>query len=118
MVWQNRNMRNHFNSCVLWDGHLFGFDDSKLTCISAATGDVKWVADGYGKGSLMMADGKLIVLGENGLLAVAPASPDGFEPTVRASVLDGQCWTMPVLSGKRIYCRNTEGTLKCLDVRP
>jgi len=66
---------------------------------------------------LIVADGKLIVLGERGNLAIAPASPRGFAPTARALVLDGQCWSIPVLSGGRLYVRNREGTLKCLDVR-
>jgi outer membrane protein assembly factor BamB len=117
IVWQNKRMRNHFNACVLWENHLYGFDMSVLKCLDFATGEEKWAHEGLGKGSLMVADGKLIVMGENGDLVVAPASSAGFTPLARAVVLDGLCWTVPVLSNGRIYVRNREGTLKCLDVR-
>jgi len=50
-------------------------------------------------------------------LVVAEASADRFRQLARTKVLDGRCWTMPVLSGGRIYCRNYEGDLVCLDVR-
>ena len=64
-------------------------------------------------------DGKLIALSERGELAVVEASPAGYKELARAQVLSGRgkCWTMPVLSGGRIYCRNTSGDLVCLDVK-
>jgi len=64
----------------------------------------------------MLADGKLIALGEKGELFVADASPQGFKPVSRAQVLGGKCWTAPVLADGRIYCRNAKGDLVCLDV--
>jgi len=48
---------------------------------------------------------------------VAEASPKAFKELARAKVLDGQCWTCPVLCGGRLYCRNTGGDLVCLDVK-
>ncbi len=115
-IWQNKNMSNHFASCVLWEGHLYGFDENQLRCLDWKTGDVKWTQRGLGKGSLMLADGKLIVMGDKGDLALAEASPDSYKELARARVLSGLCWTVPVLSGGKIYCRNHEGDLLCLDV--
>lgn len=115
-VWENRNMRNHFNSCVLIDGSLYGFDESDLRCLDFKTGVVKWTEEGLGKGALMAADGKLIVLSEKGELVVAPATPAGFKPVARAQVLGGKCWTTPVLANGRIYCRNAAGDTVCVDV--
>jgi outer membrane protein assembly factor BamB len=115
-VWQNKNMRNHFNSCVLWKGHLYGFDDSRLRCLDWGTGDVKWTQRGLGKGSLMLADGKLIIMSDKGKLVISEASPDGFKELAGVKILSGLCWTVPVLSNGRIYCRNHEGDLVCLDV--
>jgi hypothetical protein len=71
-----------------------------------------------GCGSLLIADGKLIALGDSGELVTAPAAAAGFEPISRAQVIDGQCWTVPVLAQGRIYCRNSAGHLVALDVRP
>jgi outer membrane protein assembly factor BamB len=115
-IWQNRNMRNHFASCVLWEEHLYGVDDNRLRCLDWKTGDVKWTQRGLGKGSLMLADGKLIIMGDKGDLAIAEASPDAYNELARARVLSGLCWTVPVLSGGKIYCRNHKGELLCLDV--
>ncbi|HEX4645001.1 MAG TPA: hypothetical protein VH598_05270 [Verrucomicrobiae bacterium] len=64
----------------------------------------------------MVADGKLVALGEKGELFVADASPQAFKPISRAQVLGGKCWTVPVLADGRIYCRNAKGDVVCLDV--
>ena len=116
LVWENKNLRNHFNSCVLLDGHLYGVDENQLRCVVFNTGEVKWTDKVSGKGSLMLADGKLIVLTEKGELLVAAASPDGFKPTSRGQVLGGKCWTAPVLANGKIYCRNAAGDVVCVDV--
>jgi outer membrane protein assembly factor BamB len=115
-IWENKNMRNHFNSSVLWKGHLYGVDENQLRCLVFESGEVKWTDKITGKGSLMLADGKLIVLGEKGELMVADASPDGFKPSARSQVLGGKCWTAPVLANGRIYCRNAAGDIVCVDV--
>ena len=117
VVWQNKNMRNQLNSSVLWEGHLYGFDEKQLKCLDLETGEEKWAQKGLGKGSLMVADGKLIALSDNGKLVIAEASPDAFKELASAKVLDGLCWTVPVLSNGKIYCRNhDDGHLVCLDV--
>jgi len=115
-IWFNKNMRNHFNGCVLWQGHLYGVDESQLRCLDLATGEVKWTDKASGKGSLILADGKLIVLSEKGELLVADASPKEFKPLARAQVLGGRCWTSPTLANGRIYSRNAAGDLVCVDV--
>lgn len=123
VVWENKSMANHFNSCVYLNGCFYGIDGNTdqpakdLRCIDGKTGEVKWKHDGLGLGSLTAADGKLIVLSERGELVVAEASPDAFKPLARAQVLGGKCWTTPVLANGRLYCRNARGDLVCLDVR-
>ncbi len=123
-VYANQNMRNHMNNSVLWKGHLYGFDgnsnssrNAKLVCLEHRTGRVKWSARGLGCGSLMLADEKLILLSDKGELVIAEASPGDFKEISRLKVLEATCWTMPVLAGGRIYCRNDAGKLVCVDVR-
>lgn len=121
-IWRLRKFRNQFNSSVLIDGHLYGFDGdnnsrAKLKCVNWDSGEEIWEQDGIGFGSLMAAAGKLIVLSPKGELMVAPASPKGFEPIAKAQVLGGKCWTVPVLANGLIYCRNAAGDLVCVDVR-
>jgi outer membrane protein assembly factor BamB len=120
-IWQNKNMRNQINSSVLWEGYLYGFDGQvggggKLKCIDFKTGQTKWSQGGLGTGSLMLADGKLIILGERGKLVIAEASPGGFNKLASAQILRGKCWTVPVLANGRIYARNADGHLVCVDV--
>jgi outer membrane protein assembly factor BamB len=116
-VWTNKEMRNHVNSCVLWNGHLYGFDDDELKCLDFKTGEVKWSDKGYGKGSLMLADGVLILWGDRGKLGLAEPTPAGFRELASVQVLGGKdTWAAPVLSNGRIYCRSLED-LVALDVR-
>jgi outer membrane protein assembly factor BamB len=117
--WKNKNIRNHFNSCVLWKGYIYGVDDGKsVSCLDFKTGDVKWAKKGFGKGSLMLADGKLIILSDKGTLAIAEASPTEYKELASAQVLPKKkCWTVPVLANGRIYARNNpDGQLVCVDV--
>lgn len=115
-IWQNKNMRNHFASSILWKGFLYGVDENELRCLVWDTGEVKWSDKKFGKGSLMMADGKIIGLADKGQLMVAEATPVAFKPISQAQVLGGKCWSVPVLSNGKIYCRNAKGDLVCLDV--
>ena len=117
-VWESKVMRNHMSGCVLFDGHLYGFDDATLKCLDP-DGNERWRKRGLGKGALMVADGKLIVLSSKGELIVADASPGGFAELTRTKVLDGGvCWTMPILANGLIYCRNSLGDIVCRDHRP
>jgi outer membrane protein assembly factor BamB len=116
-IWKNKNMRNQFNNCVLWNGNLYGADEDQLRCIDFQTGQVKWTQKRFSKGSLMLADGKLIVINEKGDLAVVEAMPEKCSELARAKVLGGLCWTTPILSNGKIFCRNHEGDLICLDVK-
>lgn len=87
-----------------------------IVCLDATTGDERWREMGFGCGSLMLADDTLIVLSDQGELLFAPASPDAFTPLSRGEALDGKCWSVPVLVRKRIYCRNADGRLVCVNV--
>ncbi len=121
-LWENKVMACQMNPCVLLDGHLYGVSgdsDKKpaLKCVEFATGVEKWSQTGLGAGGVTAAAGRLIVLAEHGELIVAPATPEGFKPSARAKVLGGKSWTVPVLANGRIFVRNAEGDVVCLDVR-
>ena len=107
-VWFRREMKNWFSSSVLHDGHLFGFDKAILKCISAATGETRWRHRGFNHGSLILADGHLIVLGEEGELALVEAVPDAYRRKAGFQVVTGKCWTAPSLAGGRLFLRNQE----------
>lgn len=116
-VWESRDMQNHFSSCVLIDGYLYGFNLKKLTCMDFKTGEVKWEHKGFDTGSLLAADGKFIIYGEKkSQLALAKISPDAYTELSQTKVLSGKTWTIPTLANGRLFVRN-EKEIVCLDVK-
>jgi outer membrane protein assembly factor BamB len=119
-IWKNKNLSTQCNGAVKIGEHLYGFDGDSgggghLRCVDWKTGKIVW-EEKIGFGSVMAADGKLIVLTAKGVLSTAPASPKGFSSTGRAQVLEADCWTTPVLANGLLYCRNSKGDLVCLDL--
>jgi outer membrane protein assembly factor BamB len=117
-VWKGRSMQNHISTSVLYRGQLYGFSEDRLRCVDFETGKVRWDRAGLGRGSLLVADGHLLVLGEYGQLVLARATPDGHTEVSRCRLFDGKTltWTVPVLSGGRLFIRS-EGALLALDLR-
>ncbi len=105
-VWKSRGMRNHFNSSVLVDGKIYGFDNGTLKCIDAVSGEEHWGHRGLGKGSLIYADGQLIVFGEQGQLLIGKASPDGFEASAESRPFKARTWGQPALADGILYLRS------------
>jgi len=116
-IWKSRVMKNWINSSVLHKGYLYGFDSSIFKCIEADTGEEQWKVRGFARGSLILADGHLIALGEEGKLALVEATPEAFREKASFQVLEGKCWTQPTLVGGKLYVRNEE-EIVCLNVVP
>lgn len=125
ILWQNENMRNEFSACVFIDGFLYGSDGDHgelcpFRCIDVRTGDVLWEKE-MKMASVTAADGKLIILEENGTLHIAQATPSAYQEISSCDLYRGEkahrlFYTPPVLCNGRIYCRNFSGDLFCLDV--
>lgn len=107
-IWKSRFMRNHFSSSVASDGYIYGFDNATLRCISAETGESVWAKRGFGKGSLILADGHLLVLSDRGVLALIEATHEGYVEKGRVQALNGRSWTAPSLADGKLYLRNSE----------
>ena len=124
-VWASPGFANHINSSILVDGYLYGVagmvnggaESAFLQCVEFATGAQKWSFSGLGGGGLIVADHKIIMLSDTGELVAGEASPAAFVPISRAKVLGEWCWTAPTLANGRIYCRNNQGDMVCLDVK-
>ena len=116
-VWESRRMKNHFGTSVLVGDYIYGFDNAILKCIEARSGKEQWKHRGYGKGALIYADGHLVLLSDNGRLALAQATPDGFREKAGVQVLDGRSWTMPTLANGRVFVRDMR-KIVCLDLSP
>jgi outer membrane protein assembly factor BamB len=107
-VWRNIRMKNQFSGSVFHDGYLYGLDEAILACVDAATGDLKWKGGRYGYGQVMLASGRLIVLTEDGDLALVRATPQGHDEVTRFPAIDGKTWNYPALSGGRLLIRNLQ----------
>ncbi len=125
-VYQNNRMCNHFASSVYYRGHLYGFNDARLTCMDFRTGTIRWKESGLKKGSLLLADGHLIVLGGSGKLALVKATPERYvEETSYQLPTSKECWTVPSLAQGRLYVRATlkgddgreEGQVLCFKIK-
>jgi outer membrane protein assembly factor BamB len=125
-VWEETTMRNEFSTSIYIDGHLYGSDGDHATwaplrCVDVKDGAVKW-SKNMKMASLTAADGKLIVLEEQGVLHVAEATSSSYVEISSAEIpleqTDRQFYTSPVLYQGKIYCRSYKGDLVCIDVRP
>ena len=116
-VWRNVRMKNRFNSSVLHDGHLYGFDESILACVDAATGDLKWKGGRYGYGQLLLASGNLIVLTEAGELILVRATPKGHEELAHSPAISGKTWNHPAITNGILLVRNLR-EMAAFDLRP
>jgi outer membrane protein assembly factor BamB len=115
-IYTNKEMRNHYNSCVLVNGHIYGFDNSMLKCIRLETGELMWSDRSVGKGSLVAAQGHLFVLGERGDLGVVEATPAEYREKGRIQALTSRrAWTPPALANGRLYIRDLEDAV-CIDI--
>ena len=116
-LWESKVMRNHMTGCIAWDGFLYGIDETTLKCLDTDGNEI-WSKRGLGMGTLMVANGRLVVMSSKGELIIADASPGGYSELSRTKVLKGGVyWTMPVLANGLIYCRNSIGDVVCRDHR-
>ena len=137
-VWRNTALEQHWNTPILLNGNLFAFSgrnepDARIRCVEMKTGQLMWDRDEswpahssatppvFGRGSGILADQKLFVLGEGGLLGLIKPNPKQLEEVSHWQVpnLEYPCWAAPVLSNKRLYLRSgahNECWLVCLNV--
>ena len=105
-VWQNNRMKNKFNSSVLYQGYIYGFDEAILACIDAKTGELKWKGGRYGYGQLLLAGGYLVVVTEQGELVLVRATPEGHQELARFSAIEGRTWNIPAIDNGLLLVRN------------
>jgi outer membrane protein assembly factor BamB len=105
-VWRNNRMKNRFSTSVLRDGVIYGLDESILAAVDAETGELEWKGGRYGYGQILLAGDNLIVLTEDGDLALVRATPDRHEEITRFPVLEGKTWNVPALADGYLLVRN------------
>jgi outer membrane protein assembly factor BamB len=107
-LWRTNRMNNVFTSSVLHEGFIYGLDESILACIDAATGELQWKGGRYGYGQVMLASDHLIVLTEQGELALVRADPKAHQEITRFPAIEGKTWNHPAMSDGILLIRNVE----------
>lgn len=126
-VYRHKKMANHFSSSIYHEttkggrteGTLYGFHDANLICLDALdpTGKPRWTERDYQRGNLILVDGHLIVLGENGQLGVAFATPTAYIEKGRMEVFQGPLvWSAPALADGLLFVRDRK-ELVCIRLK-
>jgi len=105
-VWHSSGLKNVYSSSVVVDGYIYGFDSGILVCHDLETGERMWRARGFSVGSLIYADGHLVIMGERGTLALVRATPGQYQEIARQQVFDTKTWTPPSLARHTLYVRD------------
>lgn len=113
----SRDLKLKFNDGVSFNGHIYGLDEGILACIDSATGKRVWKRGRYGYGQLLLIEDLLVILAENGDLALVQATPTEFNELARVPALQGTTWNHPAFARGRLYVRNGREAA-CFDVSP
>jgi outer membrane protein assembly factor BamB len=133
-VWRAASLEAHWTTPIYKDGYIYAFSgrnepDARFRCVEFKSGKLMWerseswrphstlTPDVYGRGSCILAEGKLIAIGEGGILGLFNPTPERVDEISRVQLaqLHHPCWAAPVLSRRRLFLRS-EDRLVCLDL--
>ncbi|HKY04388.1 MAG TPA: PQQ-binding-like beta-propeller repeat protein [Blastocatellia bacterium] len=119
-VWFHRRLRLHHSNAMRIGNYIYGssgdFGPSFLTAIDVNTGKAIWQDRSFPKVNFVYADGKLVMLDEDGNLALATPTPEGLKVHSKVALMTNRSWTAPTLAGTRLYVRDRK-TIVALDLK-
>jgi outer membrane protein assembly factor BamB len=106
--WTSMGLKPYFNDFVVHKGYAYGFDGSILSCIDLKDGQRKWKGGRFGNGQLVLLPDQdmLLLVSEEGDLALVRAMPDQFTEVARVPAVEGKTWNHPALAGDILLVRN------------
>ena len=105
-VWTAGVFKNTYSVPVYHDGYFYGHNGRILTCVDAATGELKWRSRAPGDGFLIVVDGHLVVQTKAGSLHVAKASPEGWVEKSMLELFPASSWTAPSFADGAVFARS------------
>lgn len=125
-VWRNDTISPIFRTGIFLNGYIYQFNNFRnkmfLHCIDPVSGKVEWKYKHDIWGAVSGVDDKLIVLTGFGKVVIAEANPASYTelsqlqvfPPVKKST--HWCWTAPSFAEGKIFVRNSNGDIACLQV--
>ena len=114
-LWAHGLMRVHFTNAIRVGEVVYGssgdFGPAPFTAIDVKTGKVLWRNRSFPRASFLMADGRFIILDEDGDLLLATPKPDGLTVLSKVALLTNTAWTVPSLAGTRLYLRDRKNIM-------
>src|SRR5579871_65710 len=114
-VWSSNRIRVHFSTIVRVGDYIYGssgdFGPAPLTAVDVKTGKIAWQDRTFPKASFVYADGKFVVVDEDGNLALADFTPQGLKVLSRAALLHSNAWTAPTIVGTTLYVRDRKSMM-------
>lgn len=108
--WTSLALKPYFNDTVIHKGHAYGFDARILACIDLNDGKRVWKGGRYGNGQMLLLHDQdlLLILSEDGEIALVQASPSGFTELAKAPAIEGKTWNHPVIASGVLFVRNAQ----------
>jgi outer membrane protein assembly factor BamB len=116
--WISRHMKPSFNDFVVYGNALYGFDGRVLSCIDLRTGRRRWKEGRYGSGQVLLLRDQplLVVVTDEGEVALVAANPNEHQELGRFQAVEGKTWNHPVIAHGRLYVRNAQ-EIACYELR-
>ncbi|MFO0945713.1 MAG: PQQ-binding-like beta-propeller repeat protein [Planctomycetota bacterium] len=105
-LWENRLMKCHYANPIAKGGYVYGLDGGILACLDLKTGKRQWKGGRYGHGQMLLAGNSLLILTEQGDVAVVEASRKEHQESAKFPAIEGKTWNNPVLCRGTLYVRN------------
>lgn len=120
-AWESRKVQFYHTTAIPIGDYVYGSTGGAtggpafFAALNMKTGEIKWRERGLAKATTLYADGRLIILDEDGVLMLAKASPEKFEIISKCNMLSKVAWTVPTLAGKTLFLRDKK-TITALDL--
>ena len=109
-VWASQRVRIHFGNGVRLGNRLYASNGdmgaAPFAAIDVATGDLLWRDRSVTRATLVGSGDRLILLDEDGNLAIATPGETGLQVHAKAAILSERAWTAPTLVGTTLYVRD------------